>query len=455
MQFKNWLTGLLMPILFLLLALLLQLVPGLTLSPARAQPMPPPAEGLPLGQPVPGASKHAVVNYHAPTVKLSDFRGKLLLLTFYGTWCSSSREPMPRLDSLQQAFDGQLQVLLVSYTGARDTKASVTAFLEQWRKPDGSRLGLPSIVDDTLLIKSFPHKRIPHFAWIGSDGTLQALTGPDQVTARNIQQAITTGVMPPSLLKDADLSQPLFPDNNRTVGNLLHYAILLKGKLDDGPPRMQLRREGEAIKGIVAANMSLLELYNAAKRNLYPAFGSKGLVLARVDSARLFQEKSGLSPSAWKAAHTYSYDLHLPPGHAGDFYRVMLDDLNRSSGYHASLELRETDCLLLVRKGRKDKLRSKGGEPESRLYSQQNPGMRNMPLDALVARLNGNNTLPQLVVNDTNYTGPVDIELKSGFGNLAALRKELQAYGLDLVKARRKTPLFVLRAHPVTANQVN
>ena len=440
----KWLTGLPMPYYFLSLALILCL-PG-CFRPTLAQGTPPLEVGLQLGQPVPDNLVLEMVNYHSPTARLSDFKGKLLLLDFYATWCSSSRAPMPLLDSLQTVYGDKLQVLLVSYTKARDTKATVTAFFEKWRNPDGSRYRLPSVVDDTTLVRLFPHKPIPHFVWVGPDGTVQAITRAEQVTAQNINRAITQGVMPPSLLPDMDLSQPLFATGSSLPAtSMLHYSILLKGKIDDGAGRWQVRRSGDVVHGVVFANMPLITLYKTVKRNLYPEFGSKGLVLAGIDSARLFQEKSGMTAADWKAKHTYSYDLHLPEGTTGNLYQVILDDLNRYSGYQAALELRETDCLLLVRKGRKDKLKSKGGEPVSALYRPESPSMQNMPITTLIARLNAENTLPMLVVNQTDYTGPADIEIKSGFTNLPLLRKELQAYGLDLVQARRKVPHMVLR----------
>ncbi|QCR22354.1 TlpA disulfide reductase family protein [Pontibacter sp. SGAir0037] len=451
MKPQKWLPGQLLPILFLLMALLLQLLPGFWLTVCRAQGKV--AQGLGPGQQVPQHLSLQMVNHPTPTATLSDFKGKLLLLDFWATWCSSSRAPLPLLDSLQHAYGDQLQVLLVSYTAARDNKASVTAFFEKWRKPDGSRYRLPSVVEDTSLIRLFPHTPIPHFAWVAPDGTVQAITRSEQVTAHNISSAIREGIMPPTLRPDLDLSRPLLTNEAIPPQAARYYATLLQGSVDDGPARLQVRQNGDAESGLVAANMSLLELYTTAKRNLYPEFGSKGLVLELVDSARLFPTKSGLAAADWKARHTYTYDLLLPEGTSENPYRVLLDDLNRYSGYRATLEPRETDCLRLVRKGRKDKLKSKGGEPENRLYSKTAPSMQHMPLSTLVARLNSNNTLPLLVVNETGYTDLVDIELKAGFTDLPALRKELRAYGLDLVPARRKVPLFVLRElHTSTDN---
>ncbi len=444
MILKKWFKGLPMPFYFLLLALLLHLLPGFFMAVCRAQGSPPPGQGLAVGQPVPGHLTLEMVNYPHATARLSDFRGKLLILDFYATWCSTSRAPMPRLDSLQQTFGDQLQLLLVSYPAARDNQASVNAFFEKWRTPAGTRYRLPSVVNDTTLVKLFPHRLIPHFAWIKPDGTVGAITGADKVTAAHIRRALAEGIMPPTK-KNIDLNVPLFSSNELPAGNMLHYSILLRGAIDGAPSAMRQRQHGDQVTGAVYINQPLLSLYKAVKQNLYPELGNKGLLVEGADSASLFPERSPLPAEEWKARHTYSYDLVLPEGSTANPYQLMLQDLNRYSGYEAMLEPRATDCLLLVRKGRRDKLRSKGGEPANRLFHPGKPSLQNMPLAALVSRLNSNNSLPLLVVNKTNYTNPVDLQFSTGFNDLPALRRELQRYGLDLVPARRKVPVLVLR----------
>lgn len=445
MYSKKWLEELPLLLLLLILALLLHLLPGF-ISVCRAQHSTPPGQAL--GQPVPGNISLRLINAERHMARIADYRGKLLLLDFYATWCSSSRAPLPRLDSLQQQFGDSLQILLVSYRGSRDTEASVKTFFQEWRTPAGARLRLPSTLNDTTLIKLFPHRRIPHFAWIAPDGTLGAVTSAAAVTASNIRRALTKGIMPPSKKQDVDLSQPLLlsgavlPEAGKP-----HYSLLAQGKLDDGPSRVLLRRDGEKINGIVLANMPLLNLYKLAKRQLYPELGDTRFEVEGVDSALLYQEKSGLTAEEWKTRHTYTYELHLQQaGNTSLLYQALLQDLNRYSGYQGILEMRQADCLLLRRKGRRSKLGSKGGPPENSLFRQHQPTMQQMPLAVLVARLNSNNTLPLPVVDASGYTGMADLTFPEGISDLPGLQRQLRRQGLVLKQARRPVAVFVLRA---------
>ncbi|MDP1896768.1 MAG: TlpA disulfide reductase family protein, partial [Sulfurimicrobium sp.] len=46
-------------------------------------------------------------------MKLSDLRGKVLLVHFWGTWCPPCRNEMPELQKLHQALGGSSDIQLV------------------------------------------------------------------------------------------------------------------------------------------------------------------------------------------------------------------------------------------------------------------------------------------------------------------------------------------------------
>ncbi len=62
--------------------------------------------------------------------KLSDLRGKVVVLNFWATWCAPCREEMPALDRLQAAFDPE-QVVVAALAVERSAPERIKAFLAE------------------------------------------------------------------------------------------------------------------------------------------------------------------------------------------------------------------------------------------------------------------------------------------------------------------------------------
>ncbi|HEX8517239.1 MAG TPA: TlpA disulfide reductase family protein [Bacteroidia bacterium] len=61
------------------------------------------------------AYDHDLVSEQGTAVKLSDFKGKYILISYFQTWCGSCIRELPSIDALQtQLGTDKLEVLLVS-----------------------------------------------------------------------------------------------------------------------------------------------------------------------------------------------------------------------------------------------------------------------------------------------------------------------------------------------------
>lgn len=438
MILRKCLTGLPLFLYLLLLALLLQLLPGFLLPTVRAQA---PEKSLATGQLLPEVTLARMVNYASPTARLSDFKGKLLIIDFWATWCSACKAAMPKLDALQKEFPGQVQVLLVT----RDEEAKVRTFFKKWKNKDGTPYQLPSAVNDTALDKLFPYRLVPHIVWIRPDGTVGTTTTSEQVTAANIRRALADGTMPGRVKKDIDLQQPLFADAGLPTANLAHYSILLKGKIDGLPSGSRFRKKDGLVVGRAITNQPLLNLYTTVALQMIPDYTSNRLLLEVKDEGPLLQEKSGASPDAWQLENLYSYDLTGPSSEAGSLYTYMLEDLNRYTAYRGTIEKRPTQCLVLVLTGSPGKLQTKGGPEENTLYQPGPKRMRNAPIAYLMNQLLSEPGIRLPVLNETGYTGNIDLDISAALDDLPALRKELRRYNLDLVTAERPIDMLVIR----------
>lgn len=73
-------------------------------------------------------------------VNLKDFRGKVVFVNFWATWCVPCREEMPSMERLYQKYKGkELVMLAVNY---RESRKEAQAFMEELK------LTFPGLLDD-------------------------------------------------------------------------------------------------------------------------------------------------------------------------------------------------------------------------------------------------------------------------------------------------------------------
>lgn len=96
---------------------------------------------------------------------LSDWRGKLVLLNFWATWCAPCREEMPSLDALQKARGGD-RFEVVTVASGRNTEAAIHRFFEEAGVTD-----LPTLTDPQMrLARAFGVMAMPVTILIDAEG---------------------------------------------------------------------------------------------------------------------------------------------------------------------------------------------------------------------------------------------------------------------------------------------
>ena len=95
-----------------------------------------------------------------------DFRGKVVLLNFWATWCGPCKEEMPALDQLRQQFDPE-QFHMFAVTADIQPRA-IRQFWEHYK------LSIPVLLDEEEeLSQYFMIRNLPTTILIGPEGVIQ------------------------------------------------------------------------------------------------------------------------------------------------------------------------------------------------------------------------------------------------------------------------------------------
>ena len=115
---------------------------------------------------------------------LNDYRGKVVLLNFWATWCVPCRKEMPSIQTLWDRYkDQDLVVLAVSEDDGK--REQITKFIRK------IKVNFPILLDQDLKIgDSYMLPGLPTTYLIGRDGTIAATIVGTQDWSRREAQAL-------------------------------------------------------------------------------------------------------------------------------------------------------------------------------------------------------------------------------------------------------------------------
>ena len=99
-------------------------------------------------------------------VSLSDFRGKIVVMNFWATWCPPCIEEMPSMEKLHQRFKGEDFVLL-AINAEENGRAAVEKFLKK------KSFTFPILLDEDAVVQQlFNIYRLPETLIINRNGEI-------------------------------------------------------------------------------------------------------------------------------------------------------------------------------------------------------------------------------------------------------------------------------------------
>lgn len=409
------------------------------------------AQEIKIGNTIPDITINHVMNYSSSSIRLSEFRGKLLLLDFWGHGCHACVSGFPEMDSLQKKFNGKIQIILVN----RESRDST----DKWfgRHKGIQKPTLPLITGDKVLHSYFPHETVPHYVWIDQQSKVVYITDAQAVTEKKIGDFLN-GI---KLKLSEKLSYTNFNDdtvltadgNGRWLNSLKYNSSLYQCRVS-GTQQINLKENTH-----IRFYKNLVELVRLAviegDEQKYYLKSRNNIVLQVADTSEYLAPHDPDKNYEFEMNHGYIYELLVPPEKAGQKYKFMQEDLKRYFDINFFVGKREIPCWVLTRISTTDKMASKGKMSDS-LYSKiwgndSNVIYNNVPVSEFVSGLNyifSGHRIASPVVDGTGYQGKIDLIINKKSlvpFDLDAIRNELRKYGLDLLHKNWLTHVLVIR----------
>jgi len=403
---------------------------------------------LKVGDQCPNFKFKKMINYSSSSAELGDFKGKLVILDFWRTWCSPCVEGLLRMDSLERKFKGEVVIIPVT----SEPMDIVTHFMKGNKKLQ--KLEIKSVIADEELYKIFRHREIPHEIWIDSTGKVIAVTRPDEVNEHSIYQYLVGERL--ALKAKGDIlnfngDKPLFfgaftNGADSVLKNRLVSSSTLLRAIDCLP--------GFATPAQVKGDKAFIRCVNLYPEVMYGiAFGSVPWVAKtwrEFDYSLRFASRL-----IWEAKkipkERFLYEIILPKNDSLKINSYMVDDLNRyfgnMYGIRGVLEKRLVRCWILRRTSNRDLIKAKKKTDDVGSSDRfGNVRVTNMKVGQfLFVWYMEMGAFPAPLVDDTGYVDDIDLELDAKITDFNAVKNAIHKYDLELVNEERALDMVVIK----------
>lgn len=255
-----------------------------------------------------------IINWPTTSGKLSDHKGKLIILDFWSTYCSTCISDFPKKQFLQNKFNDSLQVLLVA--DQKNASSIVPVF---WPKNVITKnLKLPCVIDsEQILQKYFPRETLGLQVWIDGNGIVRGITTPEYVNEDNIRKLLLgENIKMPVYRFLSDKNIPFLKTNE--IGGaqlkLLYYSSLFNymPNLSRDESGVTIIDSADNTKTIRDYNFGIKVLYDATFA-YHPLVNKRKQIVWQIkDSSRYFYTPSLGYEYDWRVKNAYCYEAKVP-----------------------------------------------------------------------------------------------------------------------------------------------
>lgn len=403
----------------------------------RSQPVASYANRSLINQLCPDFAFDTIINYKNEKLSLSDFRGKFVIVDFWGTFCIPCINAIPKMEQLQKKFGENLQVLMVATDGFQKAK-----HFYETRQKVNKPMFLPCAINRKF-VKYFQIKEVSTYVWIDDQGYVKAITDESQLTDQNVDdfvkgKSIRVRQLGKTVSRDYKKSLVTVA-NEMDSGTVLYnssFTKYLNGFTSTYAPLTRGRTK------ISATNLPISLLFRIAFGDTANAVELNRTVIESAHPEKFICLK-GEYWETWKLNNTYCYELTVPKDKQHEILQIMRDELRRFFGYHAFQEYRTQKCLVLRAEKNFQSWAGKTTAPKL-VYNTGGITVTNHPF-ARFAGMIRHYMQDKIIFDETGLTGNVDIVLDAEMNDVDSVNESLKKYGLQLHWEDRKVQMLVIK----------
>lgn len=407
---------------------------------------------LKVGDFVPDILFENTINFPAGLKKMSDLKGKLVILDFWSTWCSGCIGLMPHMEALQKKFSKDLVILVMN---PLQTEEEINKGIEGLKHtyPEFRISTLPGVNGDKRWYALFPYKSVPYHVWIDKEGKVISCThGYYNANENNIARVLKgekVNMIQALEIPEQDYNHVLIPCVP-AIPQPLYYSVILpyaNGILFNA-------QDVDSIKKTLTirfANTHIEDLYKEA----YPQFRQR-IIFSIPNAEQYYNNSTELSDEKFLNYH-YTYELSIPLEKKDEWRACMAVDLNRffeAYKHFKAVPAKVTiECYVLQLRDKKLLNAKRDTSDFPGIVAKTPAGYTytgakvSMITDAVEWQLDKHDGKPLIVLNETGLTDQrINFTLPLKFKDIVILNDSLTKAGFQLVSARRNADVLMIKS---------
>jgi thiol-disulfide isomerase/thioredoxin len=403
---------------------------------------------------------------NSKVVRLSDFRGKLVILDFWGVHCGSCIAVMPRLMKLQNEYTDKIKIIFVTADDSEKVMRLWPRIAHNVpRDVIVAAHSMSFVMSDSVFRSYFPHRSEPLHVWIDRNGIYKEIAYTNTTTPGNINAFFEGKPVSLAKMRRLDMGDEganVLVGNKDALGRSSIFSSVVFPRIEvgggGGSSEDKMFDSGTgSLVGFKTLNSSLFGLYAMAYQNSIGDLGENKIVLDGISHRTFFGPRSEDSLwYSWADSNTFCYSMSVPVGDSGRVYPLLRENLDNIFDLQSRIEYRMVKCLIFRRRTEPGRGVTADGNLNSALEYNSKvtfDTLVNMATDNIyshVERLLEPLSGTMYFVNDVPFERNLNMILPDyrsrDFVSVASLRKALRPKGLDLVEEYRRMKILYIKS---------